>query len=64
MTKTPEIFSRKNTECFYIAQYVKYYIEHKSKITGKSMGKVIEEALMESKDFNEIINDFFESSKV
>ena len=64
MTKTPEIFSRKNTESFYITQYIKYYIEHKSERTGKSMGEVIEEALMKSKGFNEIMNDFFESSKL
>lgn len=64
LPKIPKEFSRGNTESFYIAQYPKYYIEHKSKLTGKSMGKIVEEALMMSKDFKDIMNDFFEASKL
>jgi hypothetical protein len=64
VTNTPSNFSRKNTEAFYITQYVKYYIEHKSETTGKSMGEIVEEALMSNEDFKAVMNEFFESSKL
>jgi hypothetical protein len=64
MITIPKNFSKRNTEAFYITQYVKYYIEHKSEITGKSMGEIVEEALMSNKDFKAVMNEFFESSKL
>ena len=64
MTTIPENFARKNTESFYISQYSKYYIEHKSKKTGKSMGEIIEEILLSAHDFKVVMNDFFEESKL
>lgn len=57
-------FKRKNTESFYIPLYIKYYVEHKSQLTGKSTGDIIKESILLNSDFKEVINDFFESSKL
>lgn len=64
MLKGLENFKRKNTESFYIPQYIKFYIEYKKKITGKSHGEIIEESILKNSDFKKVLNDFFESSKL
>ena len=60
----PKDFSRGTSRSFHISVYTQYYIEHKSKTTGRSMSKIVEESILSSWDFKEVINDFFESSKL
>lgn len=60
----PKHFLKKNTESYYISEFVTFYIEKKKETTGKSKGKIIEEAVMKSSDFKEVINSFFEANKI
>ena len=60
----PKGFLKGVNKSFYISMIVQYYIEHKSKMEGKSMSQIVEETMLSNEDFKEVINDFFEESKL